>query len=644
MITKYSNSALFVCVTLAVFIYFYPAHAAPAGHVVISEVKISGPSGSSTDEFVELYNPTDSPVDITGWQLVKRTASGAAYPLVEACETLAVAAHGYVLIAHPTGYTGAVVPDARYSTTNSLAADNSVELVSPMGIVDLVGWGKATHFEGAAAATPGNAKSIERKALPSSTAADVLDGGADVFRGNGEDTDRNDADFVSRDVPEPQSSASELEFITAAAPVPVATNTNQTTPPPPVTTPAATPAAQPAPHTVVLSEMLPDPKGPDTAEEFVELMNTGDTSVDLTNWKLSDASKTSYTIPKGSLAPGGWVVVPRGESGIALNNTGGETVTLTAPDGVVTSTASWQGSAFEAQSYAFVNGAWVWTGKRTPGAANEYLDPNHAPVAVIRDVETSIRVRDAVTLSAADSTDPDGDDLEFRWSFSDGGSASGTSVKHVFTKPGKIAVALTAVDPKGKTSTGKLVFTVKDYQRSTAVVMSALVPNPADGEDEWVEITNTGKISIDVTGWALQSGTKTQKLDGQLDGGATHRFTSADLNFALRNAGGTIALLDPDGKRMSAVTYASAARGSIIRRQSDGTYSDGSQPAATGASPSGQVAGAAIAVQPAASPQGKPSTTAPATTSFPTWAWAAIAGGAALVWAGYEVWNRRRTK
>lgn len=631
-----------------------PLQAAPAAHVVISEIRISGLSGFSTDEFVELYNPTDLPVDITGWQLVKRTASGATYPLIESLEALTIVGHGYVFIAHPTGYTGSVLPDARYTTANSLSADNSIELVSPVGIVDQVGWGSATHVEGVKAPTPGSAKSIERKALPSSTSADMVDGGADVFRGNGEDTDHNDADFVSRDVPDPQSSTSELEFITAAAPAPVpkTTNTNQASssiPVSPVVVAPTVPAiAKSAPHTVVFSEILPDPKGPDTTEEFIELVNIGEVAVDLTNWKLGDASKTSYTISKGTIAPGEWYVVKRGDSGIALNNTGGESVTLIAADGVVTSTVSWPGSAPEAQSYSFVKDVWVWTGQLTPGKTNVYLDPNHTPVAAIRDVETSLRIRDTVTLSAADSSDPDGDDLEFRWSFSDGGSATGTSVKHVFVKAGSITATLTATDPKGKLSTAKVSFTVKDYQRSANVVISSLVPNPAEGEEEWVEIANRGKVPIDLAGWAMQSGKKALKLEGILNAGATRRLTSDDLNFALRNAGGTIVLLDPDGKSMSTVTYATTTRGMVIRRQNDGAYSADALPTTSTAAPGGQVAGDAVVVQPVAQATTqatqKQVTTKPAATSFPTWAWAVIAGGAVLVWVGYEMWNRRRAK
>ncbi len=45
---------------------------AAASHVVISQIQVAGTTNSN-DEFVELYNPTDSSVDLTSWKLKKRT-------------------------------------------------------------------------------------------------------------------------------------------------------------------------------------------------------------------------------------------------------------------------------------------------------------------------------------------------------------------------------------------------------------------------------------------------------------------------------------------------------------------------------------------------------------------------------------------
>ncbi|RNJ79609.1 MAG: hypothetical protein D9C04_04355 [Nitrosopumilus sp. B06] len=66
------NYSLYVALfTVATIGFLVPAHAQLADHVVINEVEInpSGDDAESISEWVELYNPTDSPVDLKGWQI-----------------------------------------------------------------------------------------------------------------------------------------------------------------------------------------------------------------------------------------------------------------------------------------------------------------------------------------------------------------------------------------------------------------------------------------------------------------------------------------------------------------------------------------------------------------------------------------------
>lgn len=634
-------------ITIVTLLPLVPMRAAPAGHVVMSEIQI-GATGFSTDEFVELYNPTDSPVDITGWQLIKRTASGGTFPLVDAFPAATLPAHGYFLITHPTGYRGVVAPDVHYTTTNSLSTDNSIELVNPLGIVDLVGWGTATHLESAVASTPGSGKSIERKALSTSTKETMGEDGADSFRGNGEDTEHNDADWVSRDLPEPQNLASELEFVSAPAPVvPVPTtnaNTNSAPAVQPTSAPVVAPPAAPSPHTLAITEFLPDPKGADATEEFIEFTNTGEVPVELVGWKLQDVSSSKIVFTTGSIAPGAYRAVKRPESGIALNNTNGETVTLTAPDGFVTSTASFSGTAPEGQSYALIDNQWKWSGTPTPGMKNVYADGNHAPEAKIKDVETSIRVRTSVSLSGAPSTDADGDDLEFRWTFSDGGAATGTKVTHQFTKPGKATVTLTATDVKGKVGKAALVFDVKDFDHSTAIAISALLPNPADGEEEYVELLNSDSKDVDLAGWSLRNGTRTFKLNDMLVAKTSRRLGEDALPFALRNAGGTLELLDPDGKVISSATYEKVAAGVVFHPGTVSAQSAAPAALSTNVNTTGKVAGdTTVAVNgKVANVNTHLAKQGAATNTLPVWSWLVIGGVAGVSWFVYELIRRRR--
>jgi len=242
---------LFTIASLVALVY-HPRHVeSVASHIVISEVQIGG--GSIDDEFVELYNPSGSPVDMTGWRLTKKTASGTQSNLVASISGT-IGSHGYFLVAHPD-YDGSVTPDLEYSaTTSALAANNSVTLYSDAGttLVDLVGMGSALASESAATSSPDSNGSVERKANSAST-TDTMTTGADQTAGNGEDTDNNSNDFVPRAVPDPQNSLSSTEPVTVT-PTPTETPTPTleptVTPTPtegPSPTPTATPTATPQP-------------------------------------------------------------------------------------------------------------------------------------------------------------------------------------------------------------------------------------------------------------------------------------------------------------------------------------------------------------------------------------------------------------
>lgn len=184
-----------------------------ANHVVISEVKL-GETGATNNEFVELYNPTDNAVDLSGWELLRKTAATAAdqpgVSMVVIPSGKSIPAHGYFLLAH-TDYPGTPLEDVTY-TEQALAANNVVLLENASNtVVDKVGMGTAVDVENTGTSSPAAGKSIERKTLSSSTKEAMAIGGTDALLGNGEDTDNNANDFVLRDLPEPQNGGSSLE-------------------------------------------------------------------------------------------------------------------------------------------------------------------------------------------------------------------------------------------------------------------------------------------------------------------------------------------------------------------------------------------------------------------------------------------------
>lgn len=74
---------------------------------------------------------------------------------------------------------------------------------------------------------------------------------------------------------------------------------------------------------IELTEVNPNPEGPDAENEWIEITNGGDQSVDLGNWSIDDGEGGSdpYFIPEGTIiAPGESIIIERTESKIALNN------------------------------------------------------------------------------------------------------------------------------------------------------------------------------------------------------------------------------------------------------------------------------------------------------------------------------------
>lgn len=154
---------------------------------VISEVYGGGGNKNApfTHDFIELYNPTDTAIDFSGWSVEYFSSKGNSGGKT----TLngSIPAGGYYLIQEGGGGTGEPLPtpDAEGGLSMS-GSKGSVKLYDASGAeVDVVGYGEASISEGAP--TP---------ALSSTTSAQRDDSGTD--------TDDNAADF-STAAPTPKS-------------------------------------------------------------------------------------------------------------------------------------------------------------------------------------------------------------------------------------------------------------------------------------------------------------------------------------------------------------------------------------------------------------------------------------------------------
>jgi len=271
-------SFIFLIVSSSLFVHIIKPQriGATSPNVVISEIQISG--DTSTDEFVELYNPTTAVVSVDGWRLTKKTGTGSEYILVSTLSG-SIQPHRYFLIAH-TDYNDATIAADRIFDTNTVSAHNTIFLYNDEGItvIDKVGMGSgAIEEERSHTSIPDDNRSVERKANASSTKMTMESGGVDEFAGNTYDSDNNSADFVYRTFSDPQNSnsAEEPPISPTSTPTiePTATPTEEPTPTPTeelTPTPTEEIASTPTP----IAEFTPTPTEEPTPTPTEEIIPT----------------------------------------------------------------------------------------------------------------------------------------------------------------------------------------------------------------------------------------------------------------------------------------------------------------------------------------------------------------------------------
>ncbi|MEM1874263.1 MAG: lamin tail domain-containing protein [Candidatus Hadarchaeales archaeon] len=205
----------------------------PADHPVISEFATRGPD-NAYQEFIEIYNPTSSDVDLTGWKIQYRSVTGTSwYDRVVFPSGAKIPAYGFYLAVNGQGYPGGVIEGVQGDAqmTDTIADSGHLRLVDNFGnVLDAVSYGSGHNYteEGPPAPNHGttkNNKSVERRATPFSTIADMLVGGMHENLGNACDTNNNSFDFFVRPVRNPQNSLSAPEI--PPTPMPLA-NYSQT--------------------------------------------------------------------------------------------------------------------------------------------------------------------------------------------------------------------------------------------------------------------------------------------------------------------------------------------------------------------------------------------------------------------------------
>ncbi|PIP30074.1 hypothetical protein COX26_00655, partial [Candidatus Jorgensenbacteria bacterium CG23_combo_of_CG06-09_8_20_14_all_54_14] len=342
--------------------------------ILINEIQLASAS-STRDEFVELYNPNDSSVDLTDWYLQKKTVSGSSFSTFAPAALFAsktIPARGYFLIAHPSSTFAADI-----FTSYGVADNNTLALKNPNGeIVDKIGWGEAHDCENGCSLNPEVNQSIQRKFQN------------DTFIDNG----NNANDFEIQDCPSPKTrlgncpastpNTAPSAVFTVSPPLPLVNqtvtfdassstdaqgaivlyswdfgdgqntsstqatsthsylasgnytvrlvvfdnNNSSSTISSILSVASSTEPVAPSGAHVLISEVMAGASGADAGDEFIELYNPTDAAVDLSGWSLQYASGasivTASTVAKknflatSSIPANGFFLVARGRDAL----------------------------------------------------------------------------------------------------------------------------------------------------------------------------------------------------------------------------------------------------------------------------------------------------------------------------------------
>lgn len=488
-----------------------PAQATPDS-VYINEIAWMGTAISANDEWFELYNTTNAPIDLTGWTL--QAIDGSPSMIL----TGSIPAHGLYLLERTDDDTvPSVAADGFFSGSISNSGEHLKLITSDGVLVDelnaLSGWPGGDN----------TTKQTLQRINSTTWQTSVLAGGTPK-------TPNSPA------VPEQPDNQDDPKDDT----------------PVPTSTPETVPTLNQSPHTntvaavevdtfkrgaILLTEIYPNPPGIDYDDEFIELYNPSKSVVDLTGWTARNRAGQSVALPHLRLYPSSIVALYRSQTGLAINNDA-DTISIHSPRGATIDSVVIQKHFTEGISWQRAENTWH-EAEPTPGLPLPALPKqNQTGITLVVSAPAKVAVDEKIYFDASDSFSVNQKNLKFTWLFPDGVQKTGVRVSYAFPKAGTYDIFVTAhTNTTDATHTIKRVTvsgaptelttpsislatsTVDHSNENTAVAqipvatipdiyISEALANPigADEQLEFIELFNAEPIAIDLSGWSVDDG------------------------------------------------------------------------------------------------------------------------------------------
>lgn len=295
------------------------------------------------------------------------------------------------------------------------------------------------------------------------------------------------------------------------------TSQNQT----PVSTPSIPVGA------VVINEIYPNPPGSDTETEFIELYNTTNATVDLTGYKISDAS-TSFSLTQ-KIEPFSFLTLYRKLTHISLNNSGEEVVKIFNGTNIVDEVefeSEGEGQSLNRDE----NGDKKWSSKITPNAKN---------IFVIESDDEEEKITTSTTTKNSSKTNS---------------------------------------SPKTKTESSAPAITSEMMEIIEASLhITEIFPSPEKGAEEFIELCNSSSSTIDISSF---------QLDDEEGGSRPFVFPAGTIllphgflvsnkkenHLSLNNTEDSARILSPSGEELEEVAYDETEKGLSYAKNEKGKW------------------------------------------------------------------------
>lgn len=417
--------------------------------VVISEFRTNGPNGNN-DEFIEIFNPTQADVDISGWKIRRSSTTGSTLSDVFVFPASTILQKGqYLLIVNNNtgGYSGSVPGDFLY--TSSIADGGGIAITLPDNtVVDQAGMSNTT-FYGEGNRLPALTGNQNRSYVRNP-------GGMGVCY----DTNDNAADFAVLNPSDPQNSVSPFTFCPAPTPTPLWQ------------------------LRLVINEVAwGGTRADDTLAQWIELYNPGP-DLDLTGLYLRIPGKGDIPL-SGLLPAGGYYLIERNETDTSVPaslviafpflDPAGDRLLLYAPGDILIDSANADGGPWPAGSRFYDYRSMERHQPPALEADSEWLTFNGTPFALDR-------AGNPINGSPGSANSP-----------------GATSTPTATPSPTLTPTPTATVTP---TLTRTLTLTPG---ASMAIVINevAWAGTAANANHEWIELYNPGSVDVNLAGWRL---------------------------------------------------------------------------------------------------------------------------------------------